>query len=176
MSVNPEGQTKVPGLKHLENKIQGPGRLRKILPTSGVVFTNGCFDLLHPGHVDYLYRARALGAFLVVGLNSDASVRRLKGPTRPINSEQSRALVLAALGCVDSVVLFEEDTPLELIKQVKPEILVKGGDWPVEQIVGREFVEAHGGSVLSIALLPGYSTTNIIKKILRIHQINNTPD
>ncbi len=172
MPAIPEGQTKVHSLAHLEKKIQDPATLKKILPLSGVVFTNGCFDLLHPGHVDYLYRARALGTFLIVGVNSDASVRRIKGPTRPINSERARTLVLAGLECVDSVVVFNEDTPLELINELKPHVLVKGGDWPLDQIVGRDVVEGRGGRVLSIPLLPGYSTTQTIENILRIHKIS----
>lgn len=144
--------------------------LKGISPDATVVFTNGCFDILHPGHVDYLERARALGTHLVVGINSDASVRRLKGPTRPINDEHSRSRVLAALGCVDQIVIFDEDTPWELIKKLRPQVLVKGGDWPVEQIVGRELVQERGGQVLSLPLLPGYSTTNIIQRILALHQ------
>ncbi|GAB1410866.1 D-glycero-beta-D-manno-heptose 1-phosphate adenylyltransferase [Desulfovibrionales bacterium] len=132
-----------------------------------VVFTNGCFDLLHPGHVDYLQRARALGTCLVVGINSDVSVQRIKGPLRPIMDEQSRALVLAGLASVDYVLLFDEDTPLRLITTIQPDILVKGGDWPVEQIVGREIVSARGGQVLSLPVLEGYSTTGIIQRILR---------
>ncbi len=135
----------------------------------GLVFTNGCFDILHPGHVDYLARARALGVCLVVGLNSDASVTRLKGPARPVNDQSSRALVLAALESVDHVVIFEEDTPLELIRMVRPDVLVKGGDWSVNTIVGREVVEARGGRVLSLPLLPGHSTTAIIERILTLH-------
>lgn len=136
-----------------------------------VVFTNGCFDLLHPGHVDYLQRARALGSCLVVGLNSDASVRRIKGPLRPINNEQSRALVLAGLESVDFIILFDEDTPLRLITDITPDVLVKGGDWPLEQIVGRDVVLAHGGRVLSIPVLAGYSTTRIIERIVRTHAV-----
>lgn len=132
-----------------------------------MVFTNGCFDLLHPGHVDYLQRARALGTCLVVGINSDVSVQRIKGPLRPIMDEQSRALVLAGLASVDYVLLFDEDTPLRLITTIQPDILVKGGDWPVEQIVGREIVSARGGQVLSLPVLEGYSTTGIIQRILR---------
>lgn len=135
---------------------------------SAIVFTNGCFDLLHPGHVDYLERAKALGDCLVVGLNSDASVRRLKGPARPVTDEQSRSRVLAGLACVDYIILFTEDTPYELIRSIRPHILVKGGDWPVEQIVGRDVVEGDGGRVLSIPFLPGYSTTSIIERILRM--------
>lgn len=144
--------------------------LKGIFPGATVVFTNGCFDILHPGHVDYLERARALGTHLVIGVNSDASVRRLKGPTRPINDEHSRSRVLAALDCVDQIVIFDEDTPWELIKKLRPQVLVKGGDWPVEQIVGRELVQERGGQVLSLPLLPGYSTTNIIQRILALHQ------
>ncbi len=116
--------------------------------------------------MDYLQRARDLGACLVVGLNSDASVRRLKGPSRPVNDEASRALVLSALACVDFVVVFEEDTPYELIRDVAPDVLVKGGDWSVERIVGRDLVEGAGGRVLSIPLLAGYSTTAVIERIL----------
>lgn len=134
-----------------------------------MVFTNGCFDILHPGHVDYLARARSLGSCLVVGLNSDTSVTRLKGPTRPVNDQDSRALVLAALESVDRIVIFEEDTPLELIRMVRPDILVKGGDWSVNNIVGRDVVEAGGGRVLSLPILPGHSTTAIIERILTLH-------
>ncbi len=131
-----------------------------------LVFTNGCFDILHPGHVDYLTRARALGAHLVVGLNSDRSVRRLKVPSRPINCEQDRMVVLSALECVEEVILFDQKTPLELIQAISPDILVKGGDWPVEEIVGQKHVQAQGGQVYSLPLLPGYSTSRIIERIL----------
>ncbi len=131
-----------------------------------IVFTNGCFDILHFGHLHYLADARALGERLVVGLNSEASVRRLKGPTRPINDELTRTHLLAALEVVDAVVVFEEDTPLELIKLVQPDILVKGGDWKPEQIVGSDLVLASGGQVLSLPFVEGYSTTNIELKIL----------
>ncbi len=130
-----------------------------------VVFTNGCFDILHPGHVIYLEEARRLGDCLVLGLNSDASVRRLKGEERPVNNESGRARVIAALACVDFVVIFGEDTPIELIRMVRPDILVKGGDWPVEKIVGGPGVEAYGGRVLSIPLVAGHSTTGIIDGI-----------
>jgi rfaE bifunctional protein nucleotidyltransferase chain/domain len=131
-----------------------------------VVFTNGCFDLLHPGHVAYLEAARSLGDALVVGVNTDASARRLeKGPGRPVNPEGDRARVLAALACVDQVVLFEEDTPLALITALQPDILVKGGDYALEEIVGREEVEARGGRVLALPFVPGYSTTELIKRI-----------
>ena len=135
--------------------------------TSGeqIVFTNGCFDLLHPGHIHLLHRARALGDRLVIGLNTDASVRRLKGPGRPIVSEQDRAAVLSALGSVDMVVPFEEDTPLSLIEALRPDILVKGGDYRPEEVVGRETVESYKGQVRLIPLLEGYSTTRIAHKV-----------
>ena len=131
-----------------------------------VVFTNGCFDLLHPGHVHYLAAARALGDALIVALNSDASVRRLKGEGRPILNESERAEVMAALAAVDFVTVFDEDTPRRLIADLLPDVLVKGGDWPVETIVGREEVEAAGGRVLSLPYLEGSSTTDIITRIL----------
>ena len=130
-----------------------------------LVFTNGCYDILHPGHVDLLARARELGDSLIMGLNSDASVRRLKGATRPVNNQQWRAYVLSALACVDYVVFFEEDTPLELITAVRPQLLVKGGDWSIDNIVGKDIVEGDGGSVHSLPLLPGYSTTGLIEHI-----------
>jgi D-beta-D-heptose 7-phosphate kinase/D-beta-D-heptose 1-phosphate adenosyltransferase len=130
-----------------------------------VVFTNGVFDLLHPGHVDVLTAARALGDALVVGLNADASVRRLKGPTRPVRSEAERAYVLAALACVDCVVVFGEDTPLDLIRRVQPDVLVKGGDYTEATIVGAPDVRARGGDVVVIPLTPGHSTTATIAKL-----------
>ena len=139
--------------------------LKHRLTGKKIVFTNGCFDLLHPGHVDYLERAKALGDILVVGLNSDSSVRRLKGNARPINTEMDRARVLAGLSCVDFVIIFNEDTPYNLIKAVKPDVLVKGGDWPIDKIVGRDIVLARGGIVKSLNFLPGYSTTSLIDKI-----------
>ncbi|GAB6111476.1 D-glycero-beta-D-manno-heptose 1-phosphate adenylyltransferase [Desulfomicrobium salsuginis] len=156
-------------MHNTRNKILGRHEAHRLAGRGGVVFTNGCFDILHPGHVDYLQRARDLGERLVVGLNSDASVRRLKGPTRPVNDEASRAMVLSALSCVDHVVIFEEDTPYELIRAVAPDILVKGGDWSVDRIVGRDLVEERGGRVLSIPLLPGHSTTGIIDRILALN-------
>ncbi|MDD4731261.1 MAG: D-glycero-beta-D-manno-heptose 1-phosphate adenylyltransferase [Desulfovibrio sp.] len=141
--------------------------VRAALPAEHrLVFTNGCFDILHPGHVDLLQRARALGQSLVLGLNSDDSVRRLnKGPERPLNRQEERAFVLAGLACVDYVIIFDEDTPLELIRSVRPQVLVKGGDWPVEKIVGREVVQALGGEVVSLPLLSGYSTTALVERI-----------
>jgi len=132
-----------------------------------VVFTNGCFDLLHPGHVRLLEQARALGDALVVGLNSDASVRRLKGDSRPLVPEAGRAEVLSALECVDAVTVFEEDTPRELIAALRPDVLVKGGDWKPDQIVGREEVEAAGGRVVVVPYIEGYSTTALIEKLRR---------
>ncbi|HEX6464895.1 MAG TPA: D-glycero-beta-D-manno-heptose 1-phosphate adenylyltransferase [Vicinamibacterales bacterium] len=133
-----------------------------------IVFTNGVFDILHPGHVRYLQAARAHGDLLIVGLNSDASVRRNKGPKRPINSEEERAEVLAALACVDAVSVFDEDTPAEIIRRVQPDVLVKGADWPADQIVGRNTVEARGGRVVLEKVEPGFSTTAIIEKILHV--------
>lgn len=131
-----------------------------------VVFTNGVFDLLHPGHVDVLTGARAQGDVLVVGVNSDASVRRLgKGPERPVRSEAERAYVLAALAAVDAVVVFDEDTPLELVRALQPDIIVKGGDYRPETVVGAEIVRARGGRVVIIPLTPGQSTTSIIERL-----------
>ncbi|MEM8524648.1 MAG: D-glycero-beta-D-manno-heptose 1-phosphate adenylyltransferase [Bacteroidota bacterium] len=131
-----------------------------------IVFTNGCFDLVHYGHLHYLAAARALGDKLVIGLNSTASVKRLKGMHRPINDDLTRQYLLASLQCVDLVVVFEEDTPLKLIQLLSPAILVKGGDWKMEQIVGSDWVLSNGGSVQSLPFMNGYSTTNIEAKIL----------
>lgn len=131
----------------------------------GLVFTNGCFDVLHVGHVRYLAASRSLGNFQVIGLNSDASVRRLKGPERPLNQEEDRAEVLLGLKSVDAVILFNEDTPYELIKAVKPRILTKGGDYNRHTIVGADIVEAHGGKVVVIPFEDGYSTTGLVNKI-----------
>jgi len=130
-----------------------------------VVFINGCFDLLHPGHVRALELARELGDVLIVGLNSDASVRQLKGPGRPVIPELERAEILAALESVDAVVIFKEPTPREVISRLLPDVLVKGSDWSGDQIVGREEVEAAGGRVVSVPLVPGYSTTAILQRI-----------
>ncbi len=132
-----------------------------------IVFTNGVFDILHPGHLRYLQAARRHGDLLVVGLNSDASVRRNKGPSRPINPENERAEVLAALECVDAVSIFDDDTPADIIKRVRPDVLVKGADWPADQIVGRDTVEAGGGRVILEPVERGYSTTAIIEKVTR---------
>lgn len=130
-----------------------------------LVFTNGCFDILHRGHVEYLAQAATKGDVLIIGLNTDASVRKLKGPSRPLLDEQSRAFTLAALGFVDAVVLFDEETPYELIKKIKPQVLVKGGDYQVEDIVGYDIVKAGGGQVITIPLTEGFSTTGIIQKM-----------
>lgn len=127
-----------------------------------VVFTNGCFDILHVGHVRYLQEARRQGDLLVVGLNSDSSVKELKGPTRPIQVEDERAEILAALGCVDYVTIFSEETPYDLIHLVQPDVLVKGGDWPIEQIVGHDIVLERGGEVKSLLFVEGRSSSNII--------------
>jgi len=130
-----------------------------------VVFTNGCFDLLHPGHIRSLETARGLGDALIVGINSDESVRTLKGEGRPVIPEQERAEILASLECVDAVVIFGELTPQRVVAQLVPDVLVKGGDWPGNQIVGREEVEAAGGRVVLVDVVPGYSTTEILQKI-----------
>ena len=149
-----------------KNKILGPRALKKFVENERaagkkIVFTNGCFDILHAGHVSVLEFSRAKGDVLIVGMNSDASVRRLKGPTRPVNKQADRALVLAALESVSYVCIFNEDTPHNLIKAVRPDVLVKGGDYKPSEIVGREFA----GKVVRFALLKGRSTTGIIKKV-----------
>ena len=139
-------------------RIQNEGR--------AVVFTNGVFDILHPGHVRYLTAARQQGDVLIVGINADASVRRLaKGPDRPLNPEDERAEVLAALAVVDAVVIFDEDTPLEIVTAIQPDVLVKGADWAADAIVGRDVVEAGGGKVVRIDLSPGYSTSAIVERL-----------
>jgi D-beta-D-heptose 7-phosphate kinase/D-beta-D-heptose 1-phosphate adenosyltransferase len=132
-----------------------------------IVFTNGVFDILHPGHLRYLQAARRHGDVLIVGLNSDASVRRNKGPERPINPETERAEVLEALTCVDAVSVFDEDTPADIIRRVQPDILVKGADWAPDQIVGRDTVEARGGRVILEPVEQGYSTTSLIERVKR---------
>jgi D-beta-D-heptose 7-phosphate kinase/D-beta-D-heptose 1-phosphate adenosyltransferase len=138
-------------------------RLRRSGKT--VVFTNGVFDLLHPGHVRYLQHARSLGDALIVGVNSDRSVRANKGPARPITPEAERAELLAALSCVDAVAVFDEDTPAEIIKRIQPDVLVKGADWAADAIVGRDTVEARGGKVVRVEIEPGWSTSSIIEKV-----------
>ncbi|MFH1715258.1 MAG: D-glycero-beta-D-manno-heptose 1-phosphate adenylyltransferase [Elusimicrobiota bacterium] len=130
-----------------------------------IVFTNGCFDILHKGHVAYLEKAKRYGDILVIGLNSDSSIRRLKGPKRPIFPERERAEVLSALSCVDYVAMFNENTPLNLIKKIQPDVLIKGGDYTLDTIVGRDFLESYGGKVVTIPLIKGKSTSDIINKI-----------
>jgi rfaE bifunctional protein nucleotidyltransferase chain/domain len=132
-----------------------------------IVFTNGVFDILHPGHLRYLQYARSLGDILIVGLNSDASVRRNKGPERPINPQEERAEILEALECLDLVVLFDDDTPAEIIRAIQPDILVKGADWAEDAIVGRDTVEARGGKVVRVPVEDGFSTTALIEKVKR---------
>lgn len=157
----------MPKLRKLLSKVQTPKKLRALLQkqkSKKIVFTNGCFDLIHKGHVTYLEKAKQQGDLLVVALNSDASVKRLKGPERPINSLADRLEVMAALESVDFVTWFEEDTPLELIRLLKPKILVKGGDWKVSQIVGGEEVLGWGGKVKSLPYVEGKSTTQMIKR------------
>lgn len=145
-------------LEQVKNQIQ------KDRTEGPVVFTNGCFDLLHVGHVRYLQQAKALGHKLVVAVNSDASVSRLKGPNRPVQNEKDRAEILAALACVDYSFIFTEDTPLNCIQQISPDVLVKGGDWKVKDIVGSDFVLSKSGKVLSLPFVEGRSTTKIIEK------------
>ena len=137
----------------------------RVRQSGRVVFTNGVFDLLHPGHVDVLIGARARGDVLVVGLNSDASVKRLKGPDRPVRSEGERAYVVAALEAVDAVTLFEQDTPLELVQLLQPDVIVKGGDYSPDTVVGANEVRARGGEVVIIPLTPGHSTTSTIDRL-----------
>ena len=129
-----------------------------------VVFTNGVFDILHPGHVRYLQDARALGSALIVAVNSDRSVRTIKGPDRPVHPQAERAEVLRALACIDAVVIFDEDTPYEVISTIQPDVLVKGADWGPDNIIGRDVVEARGGTVVRVALAAGYSTSELIRK------------
>jgi D-glycero-beta-D-manno-heptose 1-phosphate adenylyltransferase len=155
----------------LSEKIVSREKLQDVLQTwktesKKVVFTNGCFDILHRGHVEYLCHARDLGDKLILGLNTDASVKRLgKSPERPINSEDTRAIILAGLECVDAIILFDEDTPLELITFVKPNVLVKGNDYKAEDIVGYDVVTENGGEVITIQLVDGFSTTKLIEKM-----------
>ena len=134
-----------------------------------IVFTNGCFDILHAGHVRYLMEARSYGDILVVGLNSDRSIKTIKGEKRPIIPEEQRAEVLASLCCVDYVTLFHEPDPLKLIEKLKPDVLVKGADWPEDKIIGKDIVEGHGGKVVRVRMVSGVSTSEIIQKILNIY-------
>jgi rfaE bifunctional protein nucleotidyltransferase chain/domain len=145
--------------------------LLEILRAAGrkVVFTNGCFDLIHTGHTRYLAKARSFGDLLIVAVNSDASVRGIKGDKRPINSEADRMETLAALESVNYVVLFDEPDPQQIIAELKPDVLVKGGDWPIEKIIGRDVVEARGGKVVSVGYIEGASTTGIIEKIVKMY-------
>lgn len=155
-----ESQTKIKSQKELKSQVEAWKKAGE-----KVVFTNGCFDILHLGHIDYLEKARSLGDRLIVGLNSDDSVTKLKGPNRPINKEYARSRMLAALTFVDGVTVFEEETPKELIEYLIPSILVKGSDYTIETIVGADIVLRNGGEVKTINLVSGYSTTNIIEKI-----------
>jgi rfaE bifunctional protein nucleotidyltransferase chain/domain len=138
------------------------------LKSETIVFTNGCFDILHRGHVQYLSQAAALGDRLVVGLNSDQSVAGLKGPSRPLNPASDRAAILAALHCVAAVVVFEQDTPVEIIRKLKPDILVKGGDYAINQIAGADIVQANAGKVVTLPFLEGYGTTGLIERLKKI--------
>jgi len=160
-------------MRRSQDKIKTRAELKEILRQfrmegRKVVFTNGCFDLLHPGHVRYLEKARAEGDVLVVALNSDSSVRRLKGPGRPILPQEERCEIMSALGCVDFLATFEESTPQAIIEELIPSILVKGGDWPIGQIVGREVVESNSGRVVSIDFEQGFSTSGIVERIRKV--------
>lgn len=161
MDVLPYIEKKIAGTAAEASRLLSMWRFRN----EKIVFTNGCFDILHRGHIEYLAKAAALGTRLVVGLNTDASVRRLKGDARPVNDEQARALALASLVFVDEVILFDTDTPRELIEFVQPDVLVKGGDYRPEDIAGHDVVEARGGEVVTIPLVEGYSTTSIIERM-----------
>lgn len=147
----------IPSLKKEIDRLKAQGKK--------IVFTNGCFDILHRGHTRYLATARNLGDFLIVAVNSDQSVRTIKGPERPVISEDERAEILAALGFVDAVVVFDEETPLELIRYLLPDVLVKGGDWTEDRIVGGDVVKAAGGEVRSIPFVEGHSTTDLLRRI-----------
>jgi rfaE bifunctional protein nucleotidyltransferase chain/domain len=156
----------------MHDKIKTVNELRTLLDIlraigKKIVFTNGCFDLIHTGHVRYLAKARSFGDILVVAVNNDSSVRMIKGENRPINEEAARMETLAALQSVDFVTLFEERDPYLIIKELQPDVLVKGGDWPVDKIIGRDIVEARGGKVVSVGYIEGASTTGIIERILK---------
>ncbi len=155
-------------LKHINNKIISADYFkskRKCFNNNRVIFTNGCFDILHLGHIDYLIKARKLGDVLIIGLNTDNSVKKLKGEKRPVNNQNARALLLASLEFVDFVILFDEETPMNLIKMITPDVLVKGGDYTIESVVGADFVLHYGGAVEIIPFLEGYSTTAIINNL-----------
>jgi rfaE bifunctional protein nucleotidyltransferase chain/domain len=160
----------MPKLAVIQEKILSGDRLDRWLAVSRfkrkkIVFTNGCFDVLHRGHITYLAKAAALGDALVIGLNTDTSVKRLKGPSRPVQDEDTRALLLASLGFVAAVVLFDEDTPYSLIQKVQPDVLVKGGEYKVEDIVGYDVVKGKGGAVITMDMVEGFSSTGIIQKM-----------
>ena len=153
--------------------LQGLKKRVKALREAGqkkIVFTNGCFDILHAGHVRYLIKARSLGDLLVVGLNSDASVKKIKGPKRPVVPEAERGEVLSALEAVDFIVTFDDETPIKVIDAIKPDILVKGADWKHGEIVGEDIVKASGGKVVRVTLVKGKSTTNIIEKVIKLNK------
>ena len=151
--------------------------IRKRIKDEGkkLVFTNGCFDIIHRGHIEYLIQAKSLGDYLIVAINSDESVRKIKGSSRPINNEEDRMYVLENLKPVDFVIIFKEDTPYEIIKNIMPDILVKGGDWKVDDIVGSDIVNASGGKTLSLKYVKDYSTTNVIRKLNELNQQNERP-
>jgi len=148
-------------ISHIAEKLKAENKV--------IVFTNGCFDILHSGHIKYLYDAKKLGDILIVGLNSDSSIKRIKGEKRPIINQEERAYIISALEMIDFIVIFDDDTPYELIKRIKPNILVKGGDWDIEKIVGKDIVESYGGKVLNIPFVEGKSTSNIIQRILDVY-------
>jgi len=157
-------------LELAEKKILDEGSLSQMLALwkfrqFSIVFTNGCFDILHLGHIDYLSKARALGDLLVIGLNTDASVSRIKGPGRPVNKQYARSMLLASMRFTDAIVLFDEDTPYNLIQKIQPQILVKGTDYKLDDIVGVDIVRANGGQVVTIDFLEGYSTSSIISRL-----------
>ncbi len=162
----------------MREKIKGREELERILDDlkakgRRIVFTNGCFDLLHVGHIRYLEKAKTLGDIMVVGVNSDRSVRHLKGPDRPILSERERAEILSGLSCVDYVTIFDEADPLDLITTLRPHVLVKGGDWTREDVVGKEVVEGSGGKVIILPFVQGSSTSNLITTILKRYEKGN---
>ncbi|MBN1833324.1 MAG: D-glycero-beta-D-manno-heptose 1-phosphate adenylyltransferase [Deltaproteobacteria bacterium] len=156
-------RSKIKGLSSMKQEIDG-------LKSKGkrIVFTNGCFDILHPGHTRYLYAARGLGDYLIVAVNSDTSVRAIKGDERPVHPQEVRTEMLAALGCVDGVIVFDEEDPLKVIQYLMPDVLVKGGDWPENKIIGADVVKAAGGAVKTIPFVTGFSSTDLINKLREI--------